>query len=154
MRPAGRPCALPALSYLPQKKNMAELPSPKFPSGGLKCLILVVNHYLGTSAAAPSAELPSSKKKMAELPSPKFPSGGLKCLNHYLGSSAAAPTGVCCFLSANNSGCGCRLGIRKWTTSQNCPKHTQFVFPASGRGLLVFRHCSWDAFAQVLDQFR
>ena len=49
MRPSVRASALPASSYLPPKKKLAELPSPKFPSGGLKCL----NHYLGTSAAAP-----------------------------------------------------------------------------------------------------
>ena len=46
----------------------------------------------------------------------------------------------CCFLSANKSGCRCRLEIWKWTTSQYCPKHTQFVFPASGRGCVV---CIW-----------
>ena len=58
-----RPCVRAPGAELPSsKKKMAELPSPKFPSDGLKCLILIINHYLGTSAAAPSAELPSSKK--------------------------------------------------------------------------------------------
>ena len=50
VRPSVRASALPAPSYLPQKKKLAELPSPKFLSGGLKCL----NHPLGTSAAAPT----------------------------------------------------------------------------------------------------